>query len=141
MEFLAIVNRFCHVLFAVIGVGGLFVLWRLVFPSLELLEQEQQELVVNGFAKIWRMVLWHAYALLLLTGIFSAILGWRANMTWQLIVGVKMVLAIGVSALGVYLTLPGLSAKALIERKSLYPFAVFIGFAVIAAGAVLRFER
>ncbi|MCA9521865.1 MAG: hypothetical protein KC609_12865 [Myxococcales bacterium] len=140
MEFLTIINRFFHILSAIIGVGGLFVLWRLVFPALELLEQDQQETVVVGFSKIWRIVLWHAFALLLVTGAIGAIIGWKSSVTWQMLFGIKMLLAVVVTGLGVYLTLPGLSAGDQLERRKLYPIAVLVGFGVVAAGAVLRFQ-
>ena len=74
-----------HLLCAVLWVGGMFFAYVVLRPSMAAIEAPQRMLLHTRVFKSFFLVVWHAMALILLSGIVMIVLRWdMATAPWQI---------------------------------------------------------
>ncbi|MCG3177924.1 MAG: hypothetical protein BIFFINMI_00246 [Phycisphaerae bacterium] len=145
MQWLPYLSRYIHVLMAVLAVGGLFFLWRVTLPALAAAgESEAAAAARRLVVRRWRMILWHAIVLLLVTGVYNAYLNWPprgapGGPTWHMLFGIKMILAGGLFVIGIALTWPGQGPAFFKRRAGLFiRVNVVLALAVVALASAMK---
>ncbi len=119
MEVLALLSRWLHILAAMAAVGGpLFIRFALIPAVDETLPESERKALHARLRKRWSRVVMAAIALLLITGLYNFILLRNASQAWgpswqsggenarlyQILFGIKVLLALGVFFLASALT-------------------------------------
>lgn len=117
-----VVGKFLHVASAAIAFGGVvFTLWALM-PSLTEIDSQAASTLADQVGRRFSWMVWAVIVLLLFTGIWIIIMVFKAGTPrplFHIILGVKILLALGVFsiALGVTLPLKGLESMRQNRRR------------------------
>jgi uncharacterized membrane protein len=137
---MAIFVQWVHVSAAVIGVGGMAFMLFVLFPSVGILDQEQRDGLLKAVLGRFRWVAWSVIILLLASGLYNVKLVWLVpwGPYWTFLT-IKIVLALGVFAIVLCLTIPlNFFNRFRQRRKQWLSIAFGLAMAVILISAYLR---
>ena len=132
--------QWVHVSAAVIGVGGMAFMLLVLFPSAGLLDQEQRDRLLKAVLGRFRWVSWSVMILLLASGLYNVKLVWLVpwGPYWTFLT-IKIVLALAVFAIILFLTIPLSIFDRFRERRKQWLYTAFgLAMIVILISAYLR---
>ncbi len=133
--------QWIHLTAAVVGVGSMAFMLVILLPSARVLSDEQRGLLFKAVTERFRWASWGAILLLFASGLYNLRLrAWEApwGPYWKLMT-LKIVLAFGVFALSLLLTLPlSVFDRFRARRRMWLSIALGIALAVILISAYLR---
>jgi uncharacterized membrane protein len=133
--------QWVHVSAAVIGVGGMGFLLFLLLPGTRVLAEDQRRLLLKNITGRFRWVSWAVILLLIGSGLYNVrAFYWEVawGRAWRLL-ALKIVLAFGVFAAVLLVTLPGKFLERFRARRELWlSVAFWLAMAVILISAYLR---
>ena len=138
---ISIIVRICHILPVVIAIGGTIYMRTIVMPAVEELPKSQQHLLRMSLIRRFRLVMWACIALIVLSGLaqLTFILREQLPITYQLVLAIKMILALLLFLVAIGLTLPG-EVWSTVRRHAplLLAINVVLGSVIVMLSAVLR---
>ncbi len=132
-EALNVLMRWLHITSVVVLIGGVLYAWRVVAPAIESVAASQQEALGDAMAARFRPLLYLTVLFLLASGIYNLFLNLGRGTLYQSLLGVKMLLALHVFAVGFLIVKPK-NAK---RSRQLTGIAIS-GVIILAISAVLR---
>ncbi len=133
--------QWVHLSAAVVGVGGMAFVLFLLLPGSRPLPAEQRRALLRSIFDRFRWVSWAAVVLLLGSGLYNVrAYYWEVawGRAWQLL-SVKILLAFGVFAIVLLLTLPGKVFERFRARREMWLSIAFsLAMVVILISAYLR---
>ena len=129
-----------HVSSAVIGVGGMAFLLFILFPSVRVLNDEQRGPLLKAVLGRFRWVTWSVIVLLVASGLYNVKLVWLVpwGPYWTFLT-IKIILAFGVFAIVLFLTIPLGIFERFRQRRSMWLSIAFgLAMTVILISAYLR---
>jgi uncharacterized membrane protein len=140
--FLVIAVRYIHIVTACILFGGAF-FYRVLLPiGIRGLDPQTQQAVLIGSRRPFKMVVHTAFLLLLLTGIYTAVLYWPIYTLWPAVMhglfGLHLLLGLGALVLLMIVTA---GAEPLRSYKSIAKVALVLLFLAVLASSTLKWER
>jgi uncharacterized membrane protein len=132
--------QWVHVASAIMAVGGYAFLLIALFPSLRILDPEQQELLLRVVFDRFRWVVWAVILVLLASGIYNTRLAWEApwGTYWKLLT-IKIILAFVFFAISICLTLPiDFCRRFRARREFWFTVALGVASAVLLISTYLR---
>ena len=132
--------QWVHVGSAVIGVGGMAFLLFVLFPSVGVLNDEQRGALLKSVLGRFRWVTWSVIVLLLASGLYNVKLVWLVpwGPYWTFLT-IKIILALAVFVIVLFLTIPLGIFKRFQERRSMWLSVAFgLAMTVILISAYLR---
>ena len=132
--------QWVHVSSAVVGVGGMAFLLFILFPSVRVLNDEQRGVLLKAVLGRFRWVTWSVIVLLVASGLYNVKLVWLVpwGPYWTFLT-IKIILAFGVFAIVLFLTIPlGIFEKFRQRRSMWLSIAFGLAMTVILISAYLR---
>ena len=132
--------QWVHLSAAVIGVGGMAFILLVLLPSTRVLNDEQRASLLKAVLGRFRWVSWSVIALLLASGLYNVKLVWLVpwGPYWTFLT-LKIVLAFGVFAIVLCLTIPLKIFDRFRERRNQWMYTAFgLAMLVILISAYLR---
>lgn len=133
--------QWVHLVAAVVGVGGMAFMLAILLPSVRVLSDEQRPLLMKTIMGRFRWASWGAILLLLTSGLYNLRLrAWEAPWgPYWMMMTLKIVLAFGVFAIALLLTLPIPSFERFrVRREKWLSIALGVAMVVILISAYLR---
>ena len=132
--------QWVHLSAAVIGVGGMAFILLVLLPSTRVLNDEQRAGLLKAVLGRFRWVSWSVIALLLASGLYNVKLVWLVpwGLYWTFLT-FKIILALGVFAIVLCLTIPLKIFDRFRERRKQWMYTAFgLAMLVILISAYLR---
>ncbi len=120
---LAVVSRFLHIFSVIVLVGGSFFLRFVVIPAARDLPTEQHDAFRERLFKRWKMFVHSGLFFLIASGIYNLVLAMglhRKDIHYHMLLGLKLMLALGVIFLAIALTAKGEWSAGLRKRSAMW---------------------
>jgi uncharacterized membrane protein len=130
---LNVLMRWLHITSVVVAIGGLLFARLVVVPAIASLPPGEQEKLGETIAARYRSLLYLAMLMLLATGIYNFFMNLGRGPLYQALLGVKLLLALHVFAVGFLIVAPRNT-----KRARQMTGVVISGVIIIAISAVLR---
>jgi|SRR5215471_2518650 len=130
---LNVIMRWLHITSVVVLIGGVLYARLMVAPVLEGLPAAEQDTLGDAMAARFRLLLYLTVLFLLASGIYNLFMNLGRGPVYQVLLGVKMLLALHVFAVGFLIVKPKNP-----KRARQLTGIVISGVAIIAISAVLR---
>jgi uncharacterized membrane protein len=130
---LNVTMRWLHIISVVVLIGGVLYGRLVMVPAMRALPAAEQDTLGEAMAARFRSLLYLAILLLIGTGTYNLFLNLGRGPVYQALLGIKMLLALHVFAVGILIVRPGNPKRA----RQMTGIAIS-GVIIIAISAVLR---
>jgi uncharacterized membrane protein len=134
--------RYFHLMAAIIGIGGTFMLRYVVLPSLESQDEEVRQRFHGKARRKLGWIIPGALGVLLISGIVNLLRAFTVAppLPYHIIFGIKFLLVLPLFTIAVMLVLPGNPPNRFQRNRRLWlSFNAHLGFLIVALSVALRF--